>query len=221
MSEAMTVEKIIEAYWQLKDYWTQSRFPFQTYKGGWSDIDVLAYHPEKRHLVISESKAQYTKKAVFAYTKKIEKERGGFFEHEKDSYLSFLKNIKRILDKKEPVVFKDFKTTVKKLTIQIVSNYYLDEYIKSKTEKEIAAYVKKYLNIKTIVMFNTPIELFAKIIKMENEKDQGKRYGNDVIDIARELNRYFHPEIHYASKEERDDIKNGLKADFLKALGIA
>jgi len=30
MSEAMTVETIVEAYWRLQGYWTKLRFPFQT-----------------------------------------------------------------------------------------------------------------------------------------------------------------------------------------------
>jgi hypothetical protein len=33
MSEAMTVETIIEAYWMLKGFWTKTRFPLKTDKG--------------------------------------------------------------------------------------------------------------------------------------------------------------------------------------------
>lgn len=58
MSEAMTVELIIDAYWALKGYWTHPRFSFQTEKGGWSDFDVVAYHPSDKVLVISESKVR-------------------------------------------------------------------------------------------------------------------------------------------------------------------
>ena len=44
MSEAMTVEMVIEAEWILKGgYWSKLRYPFQIKNGGWSDIDVLSY----------------------------------------------------------------------------------------------------------------------------------------------------------------------------------
>ncbi|MBU4185423.1 MAG: hypothetical protein KKI12_06545 [Proteobacteria bacterium] len=64
MSEAMTSESIVEAEWLLKGYWTKMRFAFQTDKGGWSDVDILAYHPESKHLVISESKVRGPKGVI-------------------------------------------------------------------------------------------------------------------------------------------------------------
>lgn len=58
MAEAMTVETIVEADWQMRGFWTRLRFPLQTPKGAWSDIDLIAYNPEDRHLVIAESKVR-------------------------------------------------------------------------------------------------------------------------------------------------------------------
>ena len=56
MSEMMTTEILVEAYWIVQDYWTKGRMPIQTDKGSWSDIDVVAYCPsspeKKSHLVI-------------------------------------------------------------------------------------------------------------------------------------------------------------------------
>ena len=60
MAEAMTVESIIEGYWQLKKFFTRIRHPYfvkQEKGSGWSDIDVVAYHPKKKELVLCESKA--------------------------------------------------------------------------------------------------------------------------------------------------------------------
>jgi hypothetical protein len=54
MAEAMTVETIVEADWQMRGFWTRLRFPLQTPKGGWSDIDLVAYNPEDQHLAIAE-----------------------------------------------------------------------------------------------------------------------------------------------------------------------
>lgn len=68
MSELMHSEAIIEAEWLLKGYWTKPRFAFQTLKGGWSDVDILAHNPETKHLVIAESKVRGPKSHVYAYT---------------------------------------------------------------------------------------------------------------------------------------------------------
>lgn len=68
MAEAMTVETILEADLLLRGFWTRVRFPFQTDNGGWSDIDVLGYNPERRELVLAESKVRGPKKDVSAYT---------------------------------------------------------------------------------------------------------------------------------------------------------
>ena len=69
MSEAMTVETIVEADWKMNGFWTKLRFPLRTQKGSWSDIDILAYHPETKVLVIAESKVRGNKKAIYAYTR--------------------------------------------------------------------------------------------------------------------------------------------------------
>jgi hypothetical protein len=80
MAEAMTVETIIEADWQMQGYWTKVRVPLRTAKGSWSDIDVVAYHPERRHFVLCESKVRGPKQAVYAYTAHSKREYGSIMD---------------------------------------------------------------------------------------------------------------------------------------------
>ena len=78
MSEMMTTELLVEAEWILQEYWTKGRYPIQTLHGGWSDFDVVAFHPhtkyskcqKKSHLVIAEAKAFGTKGNVYVTTEK-------------------------------------------------------------------------------------------------------------------------------------------------------
>ena len=86
MAEAMTAESIVEAEWVLNGYWAKMRFAFQTDKGAWSDVDILAYNPETKHLVISESKVRGSKDNVFAYTKYTEQEYGSILKYDDDNY---------------------------------------------------------------------------------------------------------------------------------------
>jgi hypothetical protein len=85
-------------------------------------------------------------------------------------------------------------------------------------EKRVRSKVRRKLpRIKNLeVRLDTTFELFCNVIDLEEKRNQGKRYGNPVIDIARELNRYFHPEIHDAGRK-RDTIEE-IKKDLCEPL---
>jgi hypothetical protein len=216
MSEAMTAETIVEAYWYLQGYWTKLRFPFQTDTGGWADIDILAYHPEERTLVISESKVRGPKKDVYAYTEYTRRKSRDIFEYDDAGYLSFLQYIKLICSK--DIVFKNFRKMVTRLIIQLVSNYYVDDKVLPKVKedisKKIAASIPK--GVETDIRVDTTIGIIREIITLENTNPQGRRYGHPVIDIARELNRYFHPSVKYAGggRSQTDVIKKKFREIF-------
>ena len=200
MAEAMTVETIVEADWQMRGYWTKLRFPLQTQKGSWSDIDVLAYNPETRVLVIAESKAQGTKKQVYCYTKDTQKQYGSILKYDRgkddyDNYFSFLQHIK--LACKDGVIFSDFGKMVNKLIIQLVSNYVILDDVKPDAESAVLERVHKDVpdGVKVEIRLESALDVISRIIEAENVKEQGRRYGHPVIDIARELNRYMHPVV--------------------------
>jgi hypothetical protein len=218
----MTSETVAEAEWLLKGYWTKLRYPFQTSKGGWSDIDILSYHPEKRHLVISESKVRGPKDHVFAYTKNSEKEYGHFFKYDNDSYLSFLRHIPQICSSN--LVFNDFPKMVNILTIQLISNYFISTDIIQDVQNQIKQRIKKHIpqGITIEIQMDTTLDVIERIIRFERNTGQGRRYGHPVLDIAREINRYFLPKIRYAgrNKKEIEKIKEELTRKFKKTLGI-
>lgn len=222
MAEAMTVELIIEAYWQLLGYWTKIRFPFQPKSFGWSDIDVIAYHPRKRDLVICESKVQGPKKTVFAYTKDTQLEKGSIFNHIGGNYLSFVDNLPTIL--KDNVIFEDTEKMVKHLTIQLVSNYYIveNDNVKAKELAAIKSRIKKHIKkIKFDIRLDTTFDIICEIITNENSVEQGRRYGNPILDLAREINRYMNPKISGAghTSEARRQITEHFKNELITALG--
>lgn len=220
MSEAMTVETIVEAYWRLQGYWTTLRFPFQTEGRGWSDIDILAYHPEKKVVVISESKVRGPKRDVYAYTNFSRKKYGDIFEYDEVGYLSFLKNIKLICSNRG--VFKEFKMMVKKVIIQLVSNYYIDDLMMPKVRNDIYWKIKNSIpnGIKPEIRLDTTFQIICEIIKLEQSSSQGRRYGHPVIDIARELNRYLMANVKYAGgHKEALKIKEKFRTMFQESLG--
>jgi hypothetical protein len=220
MSEAMTVETIVEAYWRLQGYWTKLRFSFQTETRGWADIDVLAYHPEKKTLVISESKVRGPKKDVYAYTEYTRMKTRDIFEYDDAGYLSFLQYIKPICSKN--IVFRNFRKMVNILIIQLVSNYYVDDEVLPKVQEDISKKIADSIpkGIEADIRLDTTIGVISEIITLESTNPQGRRYGHPVIDIARELNRYFHPSIKYAGggRTQTNAIKKKFRKIFMDSL---
>ena len=167
MSEAMTSESIIEAEWILKNYWTRVRFAFQTEHGAWSDVDVLAYRPETKHLVVAESKVK------------------GLCE--------------------DGVVFSSFRRMVKRITVQLVCNYIVSEEIRESTKEEVLrAKGAKKLPAPMNLELDTTIDVLGRIVQLERQSGKGRRYGHPILDVARELNRYFSPTIYGRRELGRD-----------------
>jgi len=202
MAEAMTVETIVEADWQMQGFWTRLRFPFKTPKGGWSDIDVLAYNPESKELVVGESKVRGPKRDIYAFTAETQKRYGDILEYDDENYFGFLKHLSYVC--KDGVVFKNFNNMVSKLVVQLVSNYFISDDVISDAQKAVLHHIRNAIpkRVRVDVRLETTLDVITRIIQSEKERDQGRRYGHPVIDIAREINRYMHPAVKYAGRRK-------------------
>lgn len=224
MSEVMTTEAIIEAEWLLAGYWTKPRFVFQTIKGAWSDVDVLAYHPGKKHLVISESKAQGPKDCVLAYTEEMKEKP---FCEIAPRYLTFLDHLPILFEKnicKEGGMFKNkknFKGMVDSVTVQLVCNYAIEKSIKEDVSKELNNILKNTfrMRVKKNFQLDSTIDVIARLIRDERSSYQGRRYGNPVLDFVREINRYLHPSMRKAGHSSRA-IQYEMIQGFIEALAL-
>jgi len=217
MSEVMTVESIIEAEWQLRGYWTKTRFAFRTEKNQWSDADVLAYHPEEKKFVIAESKARGPKKKVFAFNEQTKGKYGSILEFsthinsKKTNHFDFIRHLYRICS--DGVVFSDFGKMVDTLVVQHVSNYAIVDDLKEEARECVLEAARQNLSkcnpappkkLKIEVQLDTTLQVVARIIESENKHEQGRRYGHPVLDMAREINRYLHPKVSYAGHKRAE-----------------
>lgn len=198
------------------------RFAYQTKKGGWSDIDILAYDPEKKHLVVSESKVRGPKKDVFAYFEYTKKEYGTLLSYDDNNYFLFIKHLPEIIS--DGIVFSNFRKMVKKITIQLVSNYVIENKLKDEAKDSILKEIKTFIaepKIQIDVMLDTTIDVISRVIKLENEHSQGRRYGHPMLDIAREINRYTKPNVRYAGRgnKKTDPVRKQAIETFLEAIG--
>ncbi|HXT70955.1 MAG TPA: hypothetical protein VN700_14435 [Vicinamibacterales bacterium] len=222
MAEAMTVETILEADLQQRGFWTRVRFPLRTTNGGWSDIDVLGYHPERKELIFAESKVRGPKKDVYAFTPYTRKAYGSILEFDGDNYFGFLKHVRLACE--DGVVFADFRKMVKTLTVQLVSNYYIaPECMKDACEDVLRkARVGIPKGVKVAIRLETTLDVISRMIARENADKQGRRYGHAALDIARELNRYLHPTVRFAGRGRAaaDVVKKSLADTFERAFRV-
>lgn len=228
MSEAMTVETILEADWRLQGFWTRMRVPYPAEKGGYSDIDLLAYHPLHKHLVIGESKADGGKDDVWAYTESASSVDADFNKLMEYPYFAFTKNLKRIYQA-QTLFSGDCQLTdlVKVLTVQVVTNLFVAPEVAEKVAVLFAARIHSDLNLTSDTQVNvqieTAIDVFARIIEGVGKSPLGKRYGHPVLDLAREFHRYSQGKIWPAmrgslTKENRESVESRVTASLLEAL---
>jgi hypothetical protein len=196
------------------------RFPFQTEKGGWSDIDVLAYQPEEQWLVIGESKVRGPKDAIYAYISDPDVPDRNIFSFDDAGYLGFLKHVGRISTGRD--VFQNFEKMVKRLTIKLVSNYLIVDEDQQSVVKTVLDSVQPDVprTISLDVRLETILDVVCRIIREEHKSGQGRRYGHPILDLAREINRYMHPSIQCAGRDRQTTtaIRKALEEKLIAAL---
>jgi hypothetical protein len=217
MSEVMTVESILDAYWQTQNHFTKPRFFYTTGNNGNSDIDVLAYDATNNSLVLVESKA-HGGKSVLKHgeinSKTLNKVKKGEVNYDgkktDDDFLKFCADIKYLIknhtEKKFPFVF----SKLKKITIHFVSTvtYKKDEQVIKDLENHMEGFIKdncKLSDIKIEFIIETHFDVIIKIIQALKKENRGKRYGHPVLDILREFNRYLGIQ---SENDEKPVIKN-------------
>lgn len=221
MAEAMTVETILEADWQMQHFWTRVRYPLRTQKGQWSDVDLLAYHPESRHLVIAESKVGGPKRSVYAYTAYSRTKYGDFWDYDDGDYFGFLRHIALI--RKNGEIFNNFRRMVRILTVQLVSNYYIADEVKADAERSVRRHIAKHVprGVQLNLKLETTLDVILRILTQEGLSLQGRRYGHPIIDVARELNRYMRPTVRFAGRGEAaaQEVRKALAKKILECFG--
>ena len=197
MSEAMTVESLIDAYWQMRGFYTRQRFTYQPGDAGYySDIDVLAYNARTNEMVFAESKAHGGKGKIKNgvlddkyYKNLVEGEHAV-----NDDLHKFIWGVIRIVRDKEELFPNEISKTTR-IIIHFVSTIYYSkshrivEKITEFVSSAIRGVLKKKVDVE--VRIETHFDVLINLIEFVKNDEQGKRYGVPVLDIIRELNRHL------------------------------
>jgi hypothetical protein len=218
--EAMAVEMLVDAYYQLQGYWTKLRYPIKTDKGAWSDIDVLAYNPDskdskEKELVICECKARKGKNVLISFDTK---------PFEEDYAIDFINKTNKYFN--DPLI-NDYinKGFIKIIKFILIGNFYenkkklkdiekeFDEKLKEKFDKKLREKLNEN-NIKVCFEIKLTLDVICDLfIEIRKDNEHNKRYGHPILDFAREINRYLHPEKGKRFKKE-------FHSKFVEALGL-
>lgn len=204
MSELMGVEQLSVAYWNLRGYWVKGRVPYKV-KNGYSDIDVLAYNPRTKDLVISETKVRGEKDEVRVISKNIFDKHGSvidiFNAKHKSSTLDFIDNIATYFNSDGR---KDIAPNVRTLKVELIGNIVIEEEIfgavKNELEKKLKSSIK---DVNLDFSIHTTVDRFCEIISIINSCSTGKRFGDPILDIAREFSRFLDPKIEWAGRNNK------------------
>ena len=212
----MSVESIIQAYWQIQNYFTIPRFGFEKKGdndqdkkwGNYSDIDMLAYKPKnyldkasKSTLVLCESKAHGGKnQIIFRDFDKSYYEFKDIEKYHKDGHTKDLihfidVNVKYLLKHENLLNGLVNLNEVEVLKLQFVSTilFHNQEKVKPLILSHLKEAIKKdYKNLEIEVEITTHFDVISRLFLMVQNGQSGKRYGNQILDFIREINRYVH-----------------------------
>jgi len=112
---------------------------------------------------------------------------------------------------------------VRKLTVQLVSNYYMADEVKADAERSVRKHIAKHVprGIQLDVKLETTLDVILRILTEEGDSSQGRRYGHPIIDLARELNRYMHPNVRFSGRRKAaaEGVKKALAKKILHSFG--
>ncbi len=224
MAEAMAVESIIDSYWQTENCWTKVRFPYRSEDGnagGWSDVDIVAYNPNNHTLVLCESKAHGNKDAIKtleSVLKDSEKFRTAIpiilandkfkFLNPKTIIIHIVANIHQEDEFEINYNYKDKKYYRNDLEVLKKESYEnsLKEIIAIRGLKIPESVISIKLEVQSLfTVFNKILENIKLTDKKKKIAPQEKRFGNPVLDIAREINRYL--SVTNSKKGDHDYLK--------------
>lgn len=209
----MAVEQLAGLRWELRGYLAKMRVAVK--KVGWTDFDVLAYSPKKRHLVVIESKLNGPPDRVWAC-------RQASYILNTPRWVGFIANIPLLWSPANRPAFAEWlpeKAKLKRLTVELVGNFYLMREYRKQVLEGFRRYTQKILRRRfspaTSIEANvlSSVELFEDAFRLVKEKvteqGQGRRFGSSIADVLRELHRYTRPSAsgagHGASREVRED----------------
>jgi hypothetical protein len=208
-------EQLVSSLWQLDGFITILRWPV-TVKGNYSDIDVIGVNADGM-IRFAECKATGNARKVHVVNNSYA------INFHKDwldkDWADSLNNIKRIWDRKERPKWLPQLEEVKDFSFWFCANlWFPDDKSRRAAEKDFTNYVKskmpKKFKGKVTGEIKSTLEIWIEVLKKvrrDIEEGYGKRYGDPILDVAREIIRFSNPAAgHRLSNKIATETKKAL-----------
>lgn len=216
--ERMAVEGLVASLWQLEDFFTRTRVPVKV-PGGYSDVDVVGVDADG-HVRLAECKVRGPARWVGVVN-------GDFTDWLDDrSWGGSLANVERLWE--EMPQWLPYRRQTASLEFWFVANvWFPDPATHAASERSFTNLVRASaphgLRAKTTGRILTTRDLILSSIqevRAKSEEDWGRRYGDPVLDVLRELVRYSKPKPGGGGRRARSLIAAETGPMLLQALGL-
>jgi|GEM_PF-2991000 len=226
--EAMAVESLVAALWELEGFLTKVRQPVRMDRG-YSDIDVIGVN-SLGDVRICECKATGKNSQVYEFGKNFDEFIGHSNGHQK-SWDNFLNVIPRLYEEGQKPAWLPLRHGAQKtLEIWFVSNSWcVNEATRNLAEQSFWHRIKQKFPeavSQNATTFRVKIRSTADIIfdaiagVRVAGLESGRRFGHPVLDTFRELVRFSNPTLGNVIDGDADMVRRETESKLLEALGL-
>jgi hypothetical protein len=215
--EPMAIESAVASLWELDGFLAKTRHPVKIGRG-YTDIDVVGTN-SKREVRVAECKVPGPSQHIYVYNGACK------FDDWLQEWGKLFGNIKLLW--KDPPGWLPLPNEVGSFEVWFVANIWFENDDKNKAESEFTKKIKEecphFLKGKASGKIFSTIDIAIEVIngvrKLSVEQGHGKRFGNQLLDIIREIIRYSNPKPTGGGRKGKR-IAQETRERIIKSLGF-
>jgi hypothetical protein len=217
--EAMAAESIVAASWELDGYLTKVRWPIKV-PGGYSDIDAVGITANGK-VRLAKCKVRMGPRLVYVIGKDVE------FANWLGAWVSCVDNVQRLWDEQPP--WLPTMRDTDSLEMWFCANLWLDnEEAEEQANRGFTnllrqtcpSPLKHKVRGRVISTRDVIFSIIAQVRTRIVDEAHGRRFGNPILDVIRELVRFANPVPKDGRRCSRQ-VSDQTQARLLEALGFA